>query len=113
MPKISSYPFTTLHPHLGRLKFEDQTELTVADLPGLIEGSHINKGFGNNFLKHVERIKIILFVLDGSIHPESKRSPHNDLQVLHEELRKYNEKYLDKPCIIVSVSCDSIGTEQV
>ncbi len=109
VPKIASYPFTTLHPHMGKLKFGDQTYLTVADLPGLIAGAHLNKGLGHKFLKHVERTKILLFVLDGSLDPYEKRSPLNDLHSLFSEISLYNQNYADKPFLVALNKSDSLS----
>ena len=106
VPKIAPYAFTTLHPHLGKLKFYDSFTLTIADLPGLIEGAHINKGLGHKFLKHVERTKILIFVLDGSLDPFENRSPLNDLITLFNELSMFNKSYLEKPFLLVLNKCD-------
>ncbi len=107
VPKIAPYPFTTLHPHIGKLKFFDSFALTIADLPGLIEGAHQNKGLGHKFLKHIERTKILIIVLDGSMDPFDKRSPLNDLVTLFNELSLYNKNYIEKPFIIALNKCDS------
>ncbi len=100
MPKIASYPFTTLHPHIGKIKFDDSSWITLADLPGLIEGAHANKGLGHKFLKHVERTKLLLFLLDGSLDPYEKRSPINDLNCLFQELSLFNKTFSEKPFMI-------------
>ncbi len=99
-PKIASYPFTTLHPYTGKIRYENQNILTIADLPGLIEGAHHNKGLGHKFLKHIERTKVIIFVLDGSLNPHEERSPLNDLKTLLSEITLYNKEYAAKPFII-------------
>lgn len=101
MPKIAPYPFTTLHPHLGKLKFDKDYTLTVADLPGLIEGAHVNKGLGHKFLRHVERTKILIFLLDGSLDPTAKRCPLNDFNTLMLELGLYDKEYMHKPILVV------------
>jgi GTP-binding protein len=101
MPKIASYPFTTLFPHTGKMKFSDSYSITLADLPGLIEGAHINKGLGHKFLKHIERNKILLFILDGSMDNKDKRSPLNDMISLLNEIKLYNDEYRKKPFLIV------------
>jgi GTP-binding protein len=74
--------------------------LVIADLPGIIEGAHQNKGLGHKFLKHVERTKVIIFVLDGSLNPQDERSPMNDLNSLLKEIVLYNKDYSNKPFII-------------
>ena len=106
VPKIAPYAFTTLHPHIGKLRFYDSFTLTIADLPGLIEGAHINKGLGHKFLKHIERTKILIFVLDGSLDPFEKRSPLNDLITLFNELSMFNKSYIEKPFLLVLNKCD-------
>lgn len=103
-PKIANYPFTTLRPNLGHLNFEDARVLTMADLPGLIEGSHMNHGLGHHFLKHVERTKMLLFVIDingfqlGPGYP--KRSAIENVLLLNRELELYNPDLLNKPCVL-------------
>ncbi len=78
----------------------------MADLPGLIEGAHANKGLGHKFLKHVERTKFLLFLLDGSLDPYDKRSPLNDLNCLFQELSLFNKTYSEKPFLIALNKCD-------
>jgi GTP-binding protein len=78
----------------------------LADLPGLIEGAHANKGLGHKFLKHVERTKFLLFLLDGSLDPYDKRSPLNDLNCLFQELSLFNKTYSEKPFLIALNKCD-------
>ena len=108
MPKIAPYAFTTLHPHMGKLKFDNYKEIIIEDLPGLIEGAHINKGLGHRFLKHIERAKILIFLLDGSNNPSSIRNPANDLLVLKNELLQYKQNLMDKPYIVVINKNDKI-----
>ena len=93
--KIGAYPFTTLHPHLGTLEFEDYTRMTLADIPGILEGAHTGRGLGLEFLRHIERNKILLFVLDASGAPE------NDLAILRNELHAYNPELLNKPQLVI------------
>ena len=80
-PKIAHYPFTTLRPYIGQVKFVDNTEIVLADLPGIIEGAHKNRGLGHDFLAHAERTKMLLFVIDGTV-VEDNRTPLKDLEVL-------------------------------
>ena len=84
-PKIAHYPFTTLRPYVGLAKFVDDTQILLADLPGIIEGAHMNKGLGHDFLQHAERTKMLLFVIDGAIQ-EDGRTPLKDYKVLMNEL---------------------------
>ncbi len=111
MPKIASYEFTTLHPHIGKIIYDDFKEIVVEDLPGLITGAHLNKGLGHRFLKHIERAKLLIFLLDGSNHPDIDRSPVNDFKSLKEELLLYNKSYNDKPFIVVLNKCDVADPE--
>ena len=102
-PKIASYPFTTIKPNLGHMSYEDEREITMADLPGLIEGAHINLGLGHRFLKHVERTTCNVFVIDiqgfqlnaNSVH----RTAFETLVLLNKELEMYNPDLLQKPSI--------------
>lgn len=109
-PKIAPYPFTTLRPYVGYTKFVDNSQLVFADLPGIIEGAHKNKGLGHRFLQHAERTKMLLYVIDGSYEekegemaPGSKsRDPVKDYQVLYNELKMYKDGILlEKPSFIV------------
>lgn len=101
-PKIAHYPFTTLRPHIGHAKFVDGSSIILADLPGIIEGAHANKGLGHEFLQHVERTKVLLIVIDGTEIIDGRNSV-KDFQVLKEELRLYKNGLLsNKPYVIVS-----------
>lgn len=110
-PKIASYPFTTIQPQLGTMEYEDQRKISAADLPGLIEGAHINVGMGHSFLKHVERTKILLFVVDvngfrlGPKHP--LRSPLETVLLLNRELELYREELLSTPAILALNKVDT------
>ena len=100
-PKIAPYPFTTLRPYIGIAKFVDESQIIFADLPGIIEGAHENKGLGHRFLQHAERTKALLYVIDGSVEDEG-RSALKDYQVLHNELKMYKDGILlMKPSLIV------------
>lgn len=102
--KIGAYPFTTLHPHLGMLQFEDYTRITIADIPGILEGAHTGKGLGLEFLRHIERNKVLLFVLDASQDPE------HDLLILQNELKAYNPELLNKPHLVILNKIDLAET---
>ncbi|XP_057691482.1 GTP-binding protein 10 [Corythoichthys intestinalis] len=104
-PEIASYPFTTLRPQIGKLLYEDHMQISVADLPGLIEGAHMNKGMGHKFLKHVERTKQLLFVVDICGFQLASKTPFRSafeaVQLLNKELELYKEELLSKPALLV------------
>jgi GTPase len=94
-PKIADYPFTTLEPNLGVMDLDDERRPTIADVPGLIEGASSGAGLGHAFLRHVERTRVLVHVVDGS-----SRDPEWDHEVIREELRAYDPALLDKPMLI-------------
>lgn len=100
-PKVASYPFTTLKPHLGIVHFDDYEQIAVADLPGLIPGSHENKGLGIQFLKHAERCNTLLFVIDAS-----SDEPWNHYNILINELGKFSEELIGRQKIVVANKMD-------
>lgn len=116
-PKIASYPFTTIKPNLGICQMEDLRRISFADLPGLIEGAHENIGMGHSFLKHVERTRVLMFVVDINgfqFKPNlALRSALETILILNRELEFYNEDLLDKPAICVLSKMDSKGAEGV
>jgi GTP-binding protein len=97
--KIAPYPFTTLRPNLGFIQKEDYTRVFIADIPGIIEGAHRNRGLGFEFLRHIERTKLLLFVLDAS--GIDGRTPSDDFEVLRKELAAYNSELLNRPYLVV------------
>lgn len=99
--KCADYPFTTLFPNLGFIETKDYRRYFIADIPGIIEGAHKNKGLGLTFLKHIERTKILFFILDIS-----QADPLKDYQTLRSEISEYNPKILEKPSIILLNKCD-------
>eukprot|EP01034_Spumella_vulgaris_P023694 gene23694-29940_t len=103
-PKVDSYPFTTLHPSIGVVEYSDMERITVADIPGLIEGAHENRGLGHEFLKHIERTKVLLFVLDMA--GVDDRRPYEDLSALLHELKMYDETLLERPAMIFANKYD-------
>ncbi|GBU11320.1 GTPase Obg [Erysipelotrichaceae bacterium] len=103
-PKIAAYHFTTLSPQLGVASTSDDRSFVVADLPGLIEGAHLGHGLGLQFLKHIERTKVILHVLDMSA--SEGRDPYDDYTKICEELRSYDTTLLDRRQIIVANKMD-------
>ncbi|XP_067305785.1 GTP-binding protein 10 [Pseudorasbora parva] len=104
-PRIASYPFTTLRPEIGKIMYDDHKQISVADLPGLIEGAHVNKGMGHKFLKHVERTKQLMFVVDVCGFQLASNTPFRSafetVLLLTKELELYKEELLDKPAILV------------
>ncbi len=98
-PKIDNYPFTTIVPNLGIIEFDDEVHLTIADIPGLIEGASEGKGLGHRFLKHIERTKFLLHVIDMSEIPAD--NPLRDYYILADELKKYDSSLLLKKRIII------------
>jgi GTP-binding protein len=104
-PKIANYPFTTLEPNLGIVRYKDYQSFTVADIPGIIEGAHQGKGLGIKFLRHIERTKILLFLIDITSSDYQK-----DFDTLYSELKKYSKKLVDKK-IVVSLSKSDLVTE--
>jgi GTPase len=105
-PKIADYPFTTLTPNLGVVGLSDDRSFVVADVPGLIEGAHAGHGLGHQFLRHVERTKVLLHLVDVS--SLSGRDPVEDFDVLCRELELYNSAMLAKPQIVVATKIDAL-----
>ena len=102
-PKIADYPFTTLQPYLGIVKVGNFKSFVMADIPGIIEGASEGKGLGHQFLKHIERNRLLLFLIDSQ-----NKEPLNTLKLLREELYAYNSSLKEKPSIIVRSKFDII-----
>jgi GTP-binding protein len=109
-PKIADYHFTTLIPNLGVVEPEDGQSFVMADIPGLIEGAHKGAGLGHEFLRHTERTRLLLHVLD--ISGSEERDPREDLRVIQEELRLYSPELALRPAIIVTNKMDIPGAEE-
>ena len=109
-PKIADYHFTTLIPNLGVVDLEDGQSFVMADIPGLIEGAHTGAGLGHEFLRHTERTRLILHVLD--ISGSEERDPLEDLRIIQEELRLYSPELAVRPVIIVANKMDIPGAEE-
>ncbi|HEX3446288.1 MAG TPA: GTPase ObgE [Chthoniobacterales bacterium] len=109
-PKIAPYPFTTLNPMIGVVEFPGYLRGIVADIPGLIEGAHRNVGLGHDFLRHIVRCKLLIFVLDAA--GSEGRTPLADLGSLRRELGLYDPKLSNRPWIIVANKMDLPGAEE-
>ncbi|RYG74814.1 GTPase ObgE [Lentibacillus lipolyticus] len=109
-PKIADYHFTTLAPNLGVVDTEDQRSFVIADLPGLIEGAHEGVGLGHQFLRHIERTRVILHVID--IAGTEGRDPYEDLMKINQELEEYDPKLMERPQIIAANKIDMPGAEE-
>jgi GTPase len=106
-PKIADYPFTTLVPNLGVVRLDSDRSFVVADVPGLIEGAHSGHGLGHQFLRHIERTKVLLHLVDVS--GASGRDPLNDFDVIREELRLFDADVAAKPQIVVANKIDAVA----
>lgn len=103
-PKVAAYPFTTLKPMVGVVEFPGFMRATVADIPGLIEGAHDNVGLGHDFLRHISRCSVFLFVTDTAA--VDQRDPISDIQILRKELRLYDEELGERQWLIVANKID-------
>jgi GTP-binding protein len=109
-PKIAPYPFTTLSPIIGTIEYEDYKTLQIADIPGLVEGAHQNVGLGHGFLRHIERCRFILILLDMA--GTEGRDPREDYKQLLKELELYDPAILEKPRHIVANKMDRPESEE-
>ena len=108
-PKIANYQFTTLEPNLGVVKAKDESSFVIADIPGIIEGASQGVGLGIQFLRHVERTRLLLHLIDVS--GEGGRNPVDDFKIINEELKNYSEKLAKRKQIIVATKCDVANEE--
>lgn len=97
-PKIADYPFTTMTPHLGVVKYSDGRSFVIADIPGLISGAHEGLGMGDKFLKHVERTSVLLHIIDISVEPHT--DAWSNFTTINKELKNYNTELIEKPQIV-------------
>jgi len=104
-PKIADYPFTTLVPHLGVVELQDYRSFVVADIPGLIKGAHAGHGLGDQFLKHVERTKVLVHLVDVSQH---ERDPLEDYKVIMRELELFNPDLAHRTQLVVASKIDAV-----
>ena len=105
-PKIADYPFTTLVPHLGVVQVDDFRTFVVADIPGLIEGAHEGHGLGDQFLKHIERTRVLVHIIDVSIET---RDPISDYKAIVRELAMFNRDLLDRKQLVVASKLDVLA----
>ncbi|MDB9822406.1 GTPase ObgE [Deltaproteobacteria bacterium] len=108
-PRIDRYPFTTIVPNLGVIEFDDQSTLTLADIPGLIEGASAGRGLGHHFLKHVERTRFLLHVIDITHAPPDH--PLENFHILQDELKKYSHSLIRKEQMVLINKTDLISSD--
>jgi GTP-binding protein len=108
-PKIADYPFTTLEPNLGVVRLDDGVEYVVADIPGLIEGAAEGRGLGHQFLRHIERARVLCILLD--LAPMAERPPAEQLSVLLDELRAYQPDLVERERVVVGSRADLAETD--
>lgn len=110
-PKVADYPFTTLHPNLGVVRVDNDRSFVIADVPGLIEGAADGAGLGHRFLRHLQRTRVLLHLVDlAPFDPEA--DPIHDAQAIIEELRKYDEKLYTKPRWLIINKIDLVPEEK-
>ncbi len=105
-PKIADYPFTTLQPHLGVVSVDNFETFVMADIPGLIEGAHEGHGLGLQFLRHIERTRLLLHLIDVSVGEEG--NPVEQIEVLRSELAQHDRRLILKPTVIVATKIDAV-----
>jgi GTP-binding protein len=105
-PEIADYPFTTLVPNLGMVRYRDNKSFVMADIPGIIEGAHAGKGLGSRFLRHIERNAVLLFMI-----PVDTSDIRKEYGILLSELRLHNPELLDKRRVVAITKCDMIDEE--
>ena len=108
-PKVSGHPFTTLVPNLGIVELDDYTRFVLADMPGLIEGAHDGKGLGDEFLRHIERTRSLVHLVDVSEAAET--DPVEACDTIREEIRLYSPALASRPCLVVANKLDMEGAE--
>lgn len=109
-PKIANYHFTTINPNLGVVSLDEGLSFVIADIPGLIEGAHEGVGLGHEFLKHIERTKLLVHVIDMAATEE--RDPVEDFKIINEELIKYNPHLATRPQVIAANKMELPGSEE-
>jgi GTP-binding protein len=112
-PKIADYPFTTLVPNLGVVQLSDDRHFVVADIPGLIEGASDGAGLGHQFLRHVERCRVLLHIVEATFTTGPDRSPLHDFDVINSELAGYSQPLAAKPQVVVLNKIDAMASDEV
>lgn len=107
-PKIADYPFTTLIPNLGLVRLGENRSFTVADIPGLIEGAHQGKGLGHQFLRHIERTAVLVYLIDCS-----SENPEQDLKILKNELKMHQKMLVKKPSMVCVTKIDTLTEHEI
>jgi GTPase len=112
-PKVADYPFTTLVPNLGVVQLSDHRSFVIADIPGLIEGASDGAGLGHQFLRHVERCRVLLHIVEATFTTGPDRSPLQDFDVINAELARYAPELAGKPQVVVLNKIDAMASEDV
>ncbi len=112
-PKVADYPFTTLVPNLGVVRLSDERTFVIADIPGLIEGASDGAGLGHQFLRHVERCRVLLHIVEATFTTGPDRSPKEDFDVINGELARYAPDLATKPQVVVLNKTDAIDPKDV
>jgi GTP-binding protein len=110
-PKIANYPFTTLEPNLGVVSIDDDTSFVVADIPGLIEGASEGRGLGHQFLRHIERARVLCLLID--LQPMDATPPDEQERVLLQELEQYRPDLLERPRVVVGTKADVVQPDEL
>jgi GTP-binding protein len=109
--KIAPYPFTTLRPNLGIVEFDDFSRILIADIPGIIEDAHANRGLGLSFLRHIERTSTLVYLIE--LAPHQQRDPFEEFEMLRRELAAYNPEMLEKPFLVALNKIDQEGAQEL
>ncbi len=112
-PKVADYPFTTLTPNLGVVQLSDERNFVIADIPGLIEGASEGAGLGHQFLRHVERCRVLLHILDATFTTGPERDPVSDFDVINRELAQYAPDLANTPQVVALNKSDALEPETV
>jgi GTPase len=112
-PKVADYPFTTLVPNLGVVQLSDERNFVIADIPGLIEGASEGVGLGHQFLRHVERCRVLVHIVEATFTTGPDRSPLHDFDVINSELARYAPELSDKPQVVVLNKIDATASDDV